>query len=304
MGLTTALTRGFGAAKGDILVFYPADLQFHPRDIPRMVTAIENGADMICGKKVGSYGKWLVSKIYNLLTRLLFPSLKVSDLNSVKAFRRHVYHDLPTLREGWHRYLAVFAAERGYMVREVPVKLYQRTSGESKFARRSRIMKGLTDLIAVKFQLSVLGDPMHLFGRISVWFFALAFLIAVVAFVLRFGFGIGYRPMLYAVILFAISGIVTFVVGIVVETLVYLRDSLNELKQENRNLNDTVSKMSSRLNKLSGGQSRERGNGSGDRRGGRRRKSMPRPQDTGSGQSQGQSQDQSQPGSQSDQDAS
>ncbi len=63
MGLTTALNAGFAAARGDILVFYPADLQFHPRDIPRMVDAIENGADMVCGKKVGAYGKKMVSLV-------------------------------------------------------------------------------------------------------------------------------------------------------------------------------------------------------------------------------------------------
>ncbi len=85
LGLTTALTKGFAQAKGDILVFYPADLQFHPRDIPKMVEAIDNGADMVCGKKQGHYGKWIVSGIYNLMTRLLFPKLKVSDMNSVKG---------------------------------------------------------------------------------------------------------------------------------------------------------------------------------------------------------------------------
>lgn len=247
LGLTATLTRGFAAAKGDILVFYPADLQFHPHDILRMVTAIENGADMICGKKVGAYGKWLVSKVYNLLTRILFPSLKVSDMNSVKAFRREVYEDFPVMREGWHRYLAVFAASRGYLVREIPVKLYARLSGKSKFAGRKRILKGLTDLIAVKFQISVLGDPMHLFGKYSIWLFFLALLSAAVAFVLRFGFNFGYRPLLYVVLMFGISSLVTFVIGIVVETLVYIRDSLEELRQENQRLASSIGQLESRL---------------------------------------------------------
>lgn len=275
MGLTATLSRGFAAARGDILVFYPADLQFHPHDIPRMVQGIENGADMICGKKVGAYGKWLVSKVYNLLTRLLFPKLKVSDLNSVKAFRREVYEDFPTMREGWHRYLAVFAVSKGYMVREIPVKLYQRLSGESKFAGRKRILKGLTDLIAVKFQISVLGDPMHIFGRYSLWFFVLAVLTAVVAFVLRFGFDFGYRPLLYAVILFGISSLLTFVVGIVIETLVYLRDSLQELKGATDQLSSRVSALEPKSQRPTQREPR-RENQRQERSQGRRRPRQPR----------------------------
>lgn len=247
LGLTTALTRGFAQAKGDILVFYPADLQFHPRDIPKMVEAIDNGADMVCGKKQGHYGKWLVSGIYNMMTRMLFPKLKVSDMNSVKAFTREVYNEFPTMREGWHRYLAAFAATKDYVVREVPVTLQKRHSGKSKFAGKSRILKGLTDLIAVKFQVSVFGDPMHLFGRLALWFFFIGLLIGAGAVVLRFypfPSVISPRPLLYAVILFELAALVTFVMGIITEALVYLRDSLGEMRTQNQRLLDELSRRS------------------------------------------------------------
>lgn len=278
MGLTRALTRGFEAAHGEILVFYPADLQFHPRDIPRMITAIDNGADMICGKKVGKYGKWFVSKIYNMMTRLLFPRLKVTDMNSVKAFRSEIYRDLPTLREGWHRYIPVFAAAKGYMVREVPVTLNKRHSGQSKFSGKSRILKGLTDLIAVKFQLSVLGDPMHLFGKLSLYLFVIGFLVAAVAFYLRFGMHSGYRPLLYVVILFELSSLITFVMGIILETLVYLRDSLTESRQESKRLAEMVDKLSSAVDRLSRPSSQS-GNDSkeGGRSGQRQKRRRPAP---------------------------
>jgi hypothetical protein len=204
---------------------------------------------MICGKKVGKYSTWFVSKIYNILTRMLFPKLKVSDMNSVKAFRRDVYNDLPTLREGWHRYLPVFAVSRGYMVREIPVNLNKRHSGESKFKGKSRIFKGLTDLIAVKFQLSMLGDPMHAFGKYALFFFVLGILVAGAAFYLRFGLNYGYRPLLYAVILLELSALITLVMGIIVESMVYLRDSLSEVRDENKLLTEKVEKLVARVGK-------------------------------------------------------
>ena len=42
-GIADALRTGYLAARGDVLVFYPADLQFKPEDIPRLVTPIFAG---------------------------------------------------------------------------------------------------------------------------------------------------------------------------------------------------------------------------------------------------------------------
>ena len=246
MGLTTALNKGFAAARGDILIFYPADLQFHPRDIPRMVDAIENGNDMVCGKKIGAYGKKMVSWFYNILTRMLFPKLKVTDMNSVKAFTREVYESLPPMREGWHRYMAAFAASNDFIVREIPVNLSKRHSGKSKFRGSSRIIKGFTDLIAVKFQVSVFGDPMHLFGKWSLLFFLAGLIVAGAAFYERFALQHGYRPLLYAVIMLELSSLILFVMGIITEALVYLRDSLQEMKEQNKHLAQQVEHFSSR----------------------------------------------------------
>ncbi len=90
------------------------------------------------------------------------------------------------MREGWHRYLAAFAAAKDFVVREMPVNLSKRHSGKSKFRGSSRIIKGFTDLIAVKFQVSVFGDPMHLFGKWSLFFFFAGLVVAGVAFYERF----------------------------------------------------------------------------------------------------------------------
>ncbi len=235
-GLTSALAKGFANARGDILVFWPADLQFQPKDIPRMVEAIENGADMVCGKKVGRYGKWMVSWIYNLMTRILFPKLKVTDMNSVKAFTREVYNEFPSLREGWHRYLAVFAAAKDFVVREVPVQLHKRHSGKSKFSSKSRIMKGFTDLIAVKFQVSVFGDPMNLFGKVSLLFFLLGLGFAAAWIVDHFVYPPGIRTWIYGFIFCELAALLTFVMGIITESLVYLRDALTDVRAQNQKI--------------------------------------------------------------------
>ncbi|HEY0789330.1 MAG TPA: glycosyltransferase family 2 protein, partial [Thermoanaerobaculia bacterium] len=103
-GIADALRTGYLAARGRVLVFYPADLQFKPEDIPRLVAPIlADEADMVTGYKQGEYEKAFVSGIYNRLSRSLF-DVKVRDLNSVKAYRREIMDALP-VRPDWHRYM-------------------------------------------------------------------------------------------------------------------------------------------------------------------------------------------------------
>ena len=62
-GIADALRSGYLASKAGILVFYPADLQFKPEDIPRLVAPILTGEwDMVTGRKEGKYEKAFVSR--------------------------------------------------------------------------------------------------------------------------------------------------------------------------------------------------------------------------------------------------
>ena len=80
------------------------------------------------GTKQGKYEKAFVSGVYNRLCRALF-GVAVTDLNSVKAYRREIMDALP-MRPDWHRYMIVLAAAQGFTVAEVPVPLYPRHAGQ------------------------------------------------------------------------------------------------------------------------------------------------------------------------------
>jgi len=221
-GLTEALLTGFSIASGEIFVFYPADLQYRPEDIPTLVKPVAEGADLCAGWKQGKYEKKLVSNIYNWVSRRIF-NLNVHDLNSVKAFRREVVESI-FLREDWHRYLVVLAADEGYRVEEVKIPLYDRQWGKSKFAGIWRIMVGMLDMLAVKFQITFLRKPLLFFGVVGSLCFLAGLLIGIVAFYLRFVVGEGYRPLLYLVILLMGVGMGLFMMGFMAEGLTALRD--------------------------------------------------------------------------------
>ena len=172
-GIADALRTGYLNSTGPVLVFYPADLQFKPEDIPRLVAPIIAGdADMVTGFKEGKYEKAFVSGIYNRLSRTLF-HVPVKDLNSVKAYRREIMDTLP-VRPDWHRYMIVIAAAEGFTVTEIPVPLYPRHAGRSKFGL-SRIPVGVLDMLSVWFELRFGKKPLLLFGMAGAALFALGF---------------------------------------------------------------------------------------------------------------------------------
>lgn len=227
-GLTEALQTGFTNARGDIFVFYPADLQYKPEDIPAMIAKIDEGNDLVTGWKQGEYSKRFVSRIYNTLSRRLF-SLKVHDLNSVKAFRREVVENI-FLRRDWHRYMVALAVEQGYRVDEVKIPLYPRHSGDSKFSGFWRIPVGVLDLLAVKSQLTLLRKPLLFFGFFGTLMIAIGVLVGLVAIYLRVFLETGFRPLLYLVILLTVLGLLFYILGFLAEGLAAIKEELSGVR--------------------------------------------------------------------------
>ena len=229
-GIADALRSASDVASGDVMVFYPADLQYLPEDIPTLVEPILSGrADVVTGTKQGQYEKAFVSGIYNRLCRWLF-GVTVTDMNSVKAFRRQVMDHVP-LRPDWHRYMVVIAAVDGFRLDSRPVPLHPRRHGTSKFNWR-RIPVGVVDLISVWFQLRFGRKPMLFFGVGGAVLFLVGLLAGITALVLRFGFGYGFRPLLNLVETMVICGVVLFGFGFVGELIAGMREENRALARE------------------------------------------------------------------------
>lgn len=228
-GIADALRTGYMHARGEILVFYPADLQFRPEDIPRLVAPIVAGeVDMMTGRKEGEYEKAFVSGIYNTLSRKLF-DVPVQDLNSVKAYRREIMASLPA-RPDWHRYMIVVAASKGFTVGETPIPLYPRHAGKSKFGI-SRIPVGVIDMLAVWFELRFARKPLLLFGMLGAGLFFVGLVTGVVAVLYRLIAGVGFRPLLTLIETCLLLGSVFFATGLLAELMAAQRAEIAELRR-------------------------------------------------------------------------
>jgi glycosyltransferase involved in cell wall biosynthesis len=229
LGKTEALVTAAAATERKYLVLFDADLQHVPEEIPRFLAKLQEGWDMVTGRKIGDYQKPLVSGIYNSLSRRIF-KVPVSDLNSMKAFRREVLRELP-LRHDWHRFFVVLAHARGYSVSEIDIRLHPRRAGVSKYSGRFRIVVGLMDLLSVWFLLLFSRKPLLLFGFTGSVLILLGLAVGVVAFYLRFIHGLGFRPFLYLVILLETVGVILVGVGLMAEMIAQLHHEVDTLRR-------------------------------------------------------------------------
>ena len=228
-GKTEALLTAADATDREYLVLFDADLQHAPEEIPRFLATLQEGWDVVTGRKVGDYQKPLVSGIYNRLSRRIF-GVPVTDLNSMKAFRRCILEEL-SLRHDWHRFFVVLAHARGYSVTEIDIRLFPRRAGASKYSGRFRVVVGLMDLVSVWFLLLFSRKPLLLFGFMGTVLIGLGLITGAVAFYFRFVEGVGFRPLLYLVILLETVGFLLVGVGLLAEMVAQLHQEVDTLRR-------------------------------------------------------------------------
>ncbi|TVR51372.1 MAG: glycosyltransferase [Gemmatimonadales bacterium] len=228
-GKTEALLTAARGTDQEFLVLFDADLQHSTEEIPRLLSELDRGWDMVCGRKVGAYDKRAVSSIYNRLSRRIF-QVPVSDLNSIKAFRRKILEEIH-LRHDWHRFFVVLAHARGYSATEVDVALHPRRAGVSKYSSPWRVLVGVVDLLSVWFLLLFSRKPLLLFGTVGALLVLAGILVGLVAIWLRLVHGLGFRPLLTLVLLLETVGVTLFGFGLLAEMVAQLREEVDDLRR-------------------------------------------------------------------------
>ena len=223
-GKSVALTAGFEHVQGEFVITMDGDLQDDPEEIPDFLEKIKEGYDLIVGWQIGKYRKMIrkkiASKIFNMLTNRL-TGVKVHDSNCCfKIFRNEVVKNIK-LHGELHRYIPALAHWQGYKVSEMKVKYQPRKHGRSKYGSM-RLIKGLLDLITVKFLMAYLTRPIHFFGQAGMFLLFLGFLSGAATLIYKFVFGVHLNttqlPLL--TVLFIVVGIQFILMGILAEILI------------------------------------------------------------------------------------
>jgi glycosyltransferase involved in cell wall biosynthesis len=221
-GQTPALSAGLAHARYPILVTLDADLQNDPRDIPRLLDALGNSYDVVSGWRRHRNDLWLSRRLPSNAANFLIRKVSGVPLHdfgcTLKAYRREVIQDV-SLYGDMHRFLPVLAAWVGGRVTEIEVS-HPRTHGVSKYGL-TRIYKVLVDLITLKFIGDFSSRPNYIFGGFGLLNLALGILaFAVVAYRVLVLRHLEATPLVFLMVLFAITGILSLFIGFLADIII------------------------------------------------------------------------------------
>ncbi|SFM84518.1 glycosyltransferase family 2 protein [Thermodesulforhabdus norvegica] len=220
-GQSAAFAAGINHARGNIIVTMDGDLQNDPQDIPRLISKLEEGFDVVHGwrksRKDPLITRRLVSMVANFLIRSV-TGVNVHDCGcSLRAYRRNAIDEI-NLYGDLHRFIPVLLSMEGAKSAEIVVNHNPRKKGQSKYGL-SRAYRVFADLILMAFFQRFMTRPLHAFcligGALILTGFGICCYLSFQKIAL--GYDIGHRPLLLLGVLLILFGINLFTTGLLAE---------------------------------------------------------------------------------------
>ena len=222
-GQTAAMAAGFDNSNGEVVITLDGDLQNDPTDIPKLISHINEGYDLICGWRYDRKDKLINRRIPSKIANKLIANvtgLKLHDYGcSLKAFKKEILDDIKLYGE-LHRFLPVLAKIEGAKIKEIKVNHRSRKYGSSKYGI-DRTFRVLMDLLTVWFMTKFLTRPMYGFGFVGIISILVSLGMTSYLFIIKLlGNDIGNRPLLMFALILGIAGVQLFSFGLLGELLI------------------------------------------------------------------------------------
>ncbi len=223
-GQSSALSAGIDLAKGEFIGTMDGDLQNDPSDfLPMLEKSEKENFDMVAGIRIKRKDKMIMRKIPSKIANFLIRNLTNVHLKdygcAIRILRKEIAKDLSLYGE-LHRFIPVLAHLEGARITEIPVKHHKRQFGESKYGI-NRTFKVISDLILILFFKKYIQKPMHLFGNLGIFIFAIGILINIYLLILKImGNDIWGKPILLVGMLFIFVGLQFITTGIISELMI------------------------------------------------------------------------------------
>jgi dolichol-phosphate mannosyltransferase len=156
LGKGAALRMGIAKSSGDILLVQDGDLEYDPRDYPRILEPLVLGrAKVVYGSRFLNqvrgmkWRNWLANKTLTLAANLLYGARLTDEATAYKAFAREVLDavDLKCVRFEFCPEITAKARRLGYEIVEVPISYNPRGILEGKKIRWQDGVEALWTLV-------------------------------------------------------------------------------------------------------------------------------------------------------------
>ncbi len=165
-GQTAAMAAGFEYAGGDLIVSMDGDLQNDPVDIPRLLSKLREGFDVVCGWRKSRQDKFWTRRLPSAVANWIIgrvTGVRIHDNGcSLKAYRASVIKSIALYGE-MHRFIPAMATLAGARIAEIVVNHHPRRFGKSKYGI-GRIWRVVLDIITVKLITGFASRPALWFG--------------------------------------------------------------------------------------------------------------------------------------------
>lgn len=226
-GKSAALMAGFGAASGEVVITMDGDLQDDPNEIPRLISKLNEGFDLVSGWKSDRQDpleKRLASKMFNgVISRIT--GVHIHDFNCGLKGYRHWCAKVLQIRGNQHRFIPAILSWYGARITEISVTHHRRRFGRSKFGL-ARYFHGMFDMFTLLMLTKFSQNPLYFFGLLGMPLMLIGAAVSTylgAAHVLFHTMGIGEnlntRPILVIAFFLIVMGLQIFLIGLLSEMI-------------------------------------------------------------------------------------
>ena len=224
-GQHAGVLAGLKHARGDIIMTLDADLQNPPEEIPKFVDEMNNGYDIVAGRRIERQDdirrkipSYFVNKFISKLT-----GVKFNDYGCMmRAYNRNIVKQLVNYGEK-SLYITAFGSWLSDNSKEIPIKHEPRFMGKTKYSL-FKLFRQLFDLITAYTIV-----PIQIIGIIGLIFFGLGIVLFI--YLMYFRVFVGHiNPLTsFIALLILFSGLILFSIGVISEYIVRIYKEVKKM---------------------------------------------------------------------------
>ena len=157
-GYGRALRSGFASATKELIFYTDGDAQYDARELTLLVSALEDGVDLVNGYKMSRSDplhRIVIGRVYQWGVKFLF-DLKLKDVDcDFRLMRKSVFDKVKLESDSGVICVELMrkVQDAGFNIVEVPVHHYHRAYGKTQFFNFPRIHRTLVGLARLWFKL-------------------------------------------------------------------------------------------------------------------------------------------------------